>query len=258
VRRWLGAYAALVLALLYAPLAVMALFAFNESKYMRWTRFSTRWFAELVADRRPLDALADTLVIGAGTTIVSVALGAAIALPLSRVRFRGQRLSNALVALPVMVPDIALGIALLMFFVALHVPLGRVTVVAAQSTFGLSYAALVIAARLRGFERSIEDAALDLGATPWRAFWKVTFPAMRPGIVAAALLCFALSFDDFVITYFTTGPGTSTLPVEVYGMVRRGVSPKVNALSTILVLASLALTVLAARFARSAKPAGSP
>ena len=250
MRRWLRLYASIVLLVLYGPLAVMAAFAFNESKYMRWTKLSLHWFRDLLTDRNLLDALEDTLVIGAGVTLVSVTMGTLLALSLSRVRFRGQRLYNALVTLPIMVPDIALGIALLMFFTAIHLPLGRTSVIIAQSTFGLSYAALVIAARLKGIDRSIEQAALDLGATPWQAFWKVTFPALRPAILAASLLCFTLSFDDFVITYFTTGPGTSTIPLEIYGMVRRGVSPKINALSTLLVAASLTLTLLAAWLVR--------
>lgn len=256
MRRLLALYAALTLAVLYVPLAVMGAFSFNDSKFMRWTRASTRWYSDLARDEKLLSALGDTVVIGLGTTFVSVALGTMIALGLSRSKFRGQRLYNTLVSLPVMVPDIAMGIALLMFFAALHVPLGRGTVIVAQSTFGLSYAAIVVAARLQGFDRSTEQAALDLGATPWQAFWRVTFPALRPGVIAAALLCFTLSFDDFVITYFTTGPGTSTLPVEIYGMVKRGISPKINALSTLLVAASLVLILVSLRLSRSPVPGG--
>jgi spermidine/putrescine transport system permease protein len=123
-------------------------------------------------------------------------------------------------------------------------------VILAQSTFGLAYAAMVVAARLHRFDRNLEHAARDLGATPWQAFRLVTFPAIRPAIVASSLLCFTLSFDDFVITYFTTGPGTTTIPVEIYGMVKRGISPKINALSTLLFMATLVLTVLAARLHR--------
>ena len=250
MRRLLAVYAGFVFFLLYAPLAVMGAFSFNDSKFMKWTSFSTHWYADLGKDQTLLSALGDTLVIAAGTTFISVVLGTLIALTLSRVTFRGRRLYNTLVSLPVMVPDIAMGIALLMFFAAIHVPLGRITVIIAQSTFGLSYAAFVIATRLEGFDRSVEQAAIDLGATPWQAFWRVTFPLIRPGVVAAALLCFTLSFDDFVITYFTTGPGTSTIPVEIYGMVKRGLSPRINALSTLLTAASLVLLLASLRFAR--------
>ena len=250
MKRLLPLYAFFTFTLLYAPLAVMALFSFNDSKFMRWTGFSTRWYGALLDDRRLQDALWDTVIIGAGTTFLSVALGTLIALPLTRVTFRGRKLYNTLVSLPLMIPDIALGIALLMFFTAVSAPLGRTTIIIAQSTFGLSYAALVIAARLEGFDRSLEEAALDLGATPWQTFWRVTFPLIRPGLIAAALLCFTLSFDDFVITYFTTGPGTSTIPVEIYGMVKKGISPKINALSTLLVAASLALLLASLRFTR--------
>jgi len=256
MRRLLSIYSALTLALLYIPLVVMGVFSFNDSKHLRWTQFSTHWYADLAKDEALLSALADTLVIGAGTTLVSVGLGTMIALALSRVTFRGRRLYNTLVSLPILVPDVAMGIALLMFFTAIALPLGRVTVLIAQSTFGMSYAAIVIAARLEGFDRSVEDAALDLGATPWQAFWRVTFPPIRPGVLAAALLCFTLSFDDFVITYFTTGPGTSTLPLEIYGMVKRGVSPKINALSTLLVAASLLLILASFRFTRRSLPGG--
>lgn len=250
MRRWLGGYAAVVLILLHAPLIVMALFAFNDARVMAWTGFSLRWYRALFDDARLGDAMRNTVLIGAGTTLVSVVLGTLAAFALVRGPRRGRRLLETLLLLPLMVPDVALGVALLMFFTALHVPLGRTTVIVAQSTFGISMATLVVAARLRSFDRNLELAARDLGAGPVRAFLLVTIPAILPGLLAAALITFTLSFDDFVVTWFTTGPGVSTVPLEIYGMVKRGVSPKINALSTLVTAVTLVVLLAAARLGR--------
>jgi len=250
VRKLLGAFTALVLATLYAPIAVMTVFSFNDSKYsIRWTGFTLDWYRKLAADTVLHDELWNTLRLAAATTVLATVLGTIAALA-ARNAFRGKALYATLVALPVMVPDIVLAISMRSFFRWLDVPLSLLTAIIAHTTFNLSYVAIVVSARLQGLDRSIELAGQDLGASPVRAFWKVTLPAILPGVASGAVLAFTLSFDDFVITYFTVRPGSGTLPMRIYSMVRFGVTPEMTALSTVILLASLALIVTALKISR--------
>jgi spermidine/putrescine transport system permease protein len=250
VRKLLGAFTGLVLAALYAPIAVMILFSFNKSAYgIRWTGFTLDWYRKLAENATLHRELGNTLAIAAISTVASTVLGTMAALA-ARSTFRGKTLYTTLVTLPVMVPDIVLAIAMLSLFEALSVPLSLLTAAIAHTTFNLSYVAVVVSARLQGMDRSIELAAQDLGATPWRAFRKVTLPAILPGVLSGAVLAFTLSFDDFVITYFTTGPGNGTLPMRIYSMVRFAVTPEINAMSTVILAASLALIVAALKISR--------
>lgn len=236
----LAVYVALVLAALYAPIVVMAIFSFSASSYFEWTRFTLDWYREVWKDHDVHATLANTLKLAAVSTVLSAVLGTVAALA-ARNSFRGKRLYTTLVSLPVMVPDIVLAIALLALFRAIDLRLSLWTAAIAHTTFSLSYVAVVVSARLQGMDRSMELAAQDLGATPFGAFWKVTFPAILPGILSGALLAFTLSFDDFVITYFTTGTDSSTLPMLIYSKVRFGGTAEMRALSTMLLLASLGL-----------------
>jgi spermidine/putrescine transport system permease protein len=245
----LALYAAFVLAVLYLPIAVMAVFSFSASPYSAWTGFTLDWYRRIAEDQDIRSSLANTLILAAASTALASVLGTLGALA-ARNSFRGKRLYATLVSLPVMVPDIVMAIALLALFRALGVGLSLVTATIAHTTFNLSYVALVVAARLEGMDRTTELAALDLGATPWGAFWKVTFPAILPGILSGALLAFTLSFDDFVITYFTTGPDSSTLPMLIYSKVRFGGTAEMRALSTVLLLASLGLIGASLRISR--------
>ncbi len=250
MRKLLGAFTALVLATLYAPIAVMTVFSFNDSKYsIRWTGFTLDWYRKLAADTVLHDELWNTLRLAAATTVLATVLGTIAALA-ARNAFRGKALYATLVALPVMVPDIVLAISMRSFFRWLDVPLSLLTAIIAHTTFNLSYVAIVVSARLQGLDRSIELAGQDLGASPVRAFWKVTLPAILPGVASGAVLAFTLSFDDFVITYFTVRPGSGTLPMRIYSMVRFGVTPEMTALSTVILLASLALIVTALKISR--------
>ena len=241
MRKALGAFTALVLVVLYAPIAVMVLFSFNQSEYgVRWTGFTLDWYRRLAENATLHHDLGNTLAIAAFSTAAATVLGTLAALS-ARSAFRGKSLYITLVTLPVMVPDIVLAIAMRSLYDAVGAPLSLATAVIAHTTFNLSYVAIVVSARLQGMDRSIELAAQDLGATPLRAFWKVTLPAILPGVLAGAVLAFTLSFDDFVITYFTTGPGNGTLPMRIYSMVRFKVTPEINAASTVILAASLAL-----------------
>lgn len=250
MRKLLGAFTALVLAALYAPIAVMTVFSFNESKYsIRWTGFTLDWYRRLAADTYLHQELWNTLRLAGGSTVLATILGTMAALA-ARNAFRGKALYATLIALPVMVPDIVLAIAMRSFFRTVHVDLSLLTAIVAHTTFNLSYVAIVVSARLQGLDRSIELAGQDLGASPVRAFWKVTLPAILPGVASGAVLAFTLSFDDFVITYFTVRPGSGTLPMRIYSMVRFGVTPEMTALSTVILVASLALIVAALRISR--------
>jgi spermidine/putrescine transport system permease protein len=253
MRKALAVYSVLVLAALYAPIAVMAAFSFNGSKHLRWSGFSLEWYRRLFENHQIRSALENSLLLSAAAAAAATVLGTLAALA-ARHAFRGKRLYATLVSLPVMVPDIVLAIALLALFRALALPLSLATAGIAHVTFNLAYVAIVVSARLEGMDRSIEQAAEDLGAGPVAAFFKVTLPALFPGILSGAILAFTLSFDDFVITYFTTGPGNTTLPVLIYSMVRFGVTPEINAISTLILVVSLALIVLALKLSRS--PAG--
>jgi spermidine/putrescine transport system permease protein len=250
MRKALGAYTALLLAALYAPIAVMVLFSFNASKYsVKWTGFTLDWYRKMFDNREVRDCLWTTLGIALAATALAAVLGTMAALAARRA-FPGKRLYATLVSLPVMVPDIVLAIALLALFDAVKAPLSPATAVAANATFNLAYVAVVVSARLQGMDRSVELAAQDLGATPFQAFRRVTLPAILPGVLSGAVLAFTLSFDDFVITYFTIGAGNATLPTRIYSMVKFGVSPEINALSTVILAASLALIVAALRISR--------
>jgi spermidine/putrescine transport system permease protein len=241
VRKALGAFTAVVLAALYVPIVVMVLFSFNQSEYgVRWTGFTLDWYRKLAENATLRHELGNTLAIAAASTAAATVLGTLAALA-ARAAFRGKSLYTTLVTLPVMVPDIVLAIAMLSLFDALTVRLSLATAIVAHTTFSLSYVAVVVSARLQGMDRSIELAAQDLGAPPAAAFWKVTLPAILPGVLAGAVLAFTLSFDDFVITYFTTGPGNGTLPMRIYSMVRFKVTPEINAISTVILAASLVL-----------------
>jgi putrescine transport system permease protein len=238
---------ALGLAFLYVPIAVLAIYSFNASRLVTvWGGWSTRWYGTLLQNQQLLDSAWLSVRIAAVTATIATALGLLAALALVRHgRFRGRALLGGLVIAPVVMPEVVTGLALLLFFVALGLDRGFWTVAIAHATFTIGFATIVIQARLVGFDRSLEEAAQDLGAPPWRAFLLVTLPIIAPAVAAAWLLAFTLSLDDLVIASFTTGPGATTLPMRVYSAVRLGVSPEMNAVST-LMIAAVAVVVIAA------------
>jgi len=237
-----------IFVLLHLPVLVLVLYSFNASRYAAgWTGFTLHWYARLLERPDILRALRLSLIVATVSTLVATALGTLVALALARRPFRGQRLVEGGLYLPIVTPEIVAGIALLILFAALRIPLGVGTVLVAHTAFSLPFVAVVVLARLRGMDRSLEEAALVLGADEATAFRRVTLPLLAPGIVAGALLAFTLSLDDFVITFFVAGPGSTTLPVLVYSMVRRGIEPTINAVSAVLVLLTTLTIALAAR-----------
>jgi spermidine/putrescine transport system permease protein len=250
---FLGLFSLLVYVFLYAPILVLVTFSFNRSRLTAtWVGFTLEWYQKLLGDPQIIGSLRNSLIVGTAATALSTVIGTAAALAFHRYRFRNQGILDALVTLPIVIPEIVLGSSLVLLFAALGFHLGYLTVILAHVGFSLSYAVVVVRARLAGFDRSLEEAAMDLGAGPTRTFFKVTLPGIAPGVLAAALLVFALSIDDYVITSFVAGVGTTTLPVQIYSMVRSGISPEINAVSTIILVATSLLLFAAYRLEQGA------
>jgi spermidine/putrescine transport system permease protein len=236
-----------VYAFLYLPLLIVIVFSFNDSRLnARWTGFTLDWYAKLLGNQQLLTAAWNSLVIALAVTLISVLVGTIAGIALSRYRARALSL---LVVTPMAVPDILTGVSLLVFFVMIHLTLGMQSVILAHVSFCISFVAIVVRSALTNLDPHLVEAARDLGATPLIAFRKVVMPAITPGIVAGALLAFTLSIDDFVITFFTAGAGTTTLPLQVYSMIKVSITPEINAVSTLLMVMTLSLVVLASRLA---------
>jgi spermidine/putrescine transport system permease protein len=235
--RALTLYAVLAFAYLYIPIAVLVLFSFNQSKYgVHWTGFTLRWYGDLFGDRYLREAVWNTLRIATVSTVIATVIGTAAALGLHRYRFRGRGATEAAMYLPVVIPEVVMGISLLAFFALVGVSRGLPTMIIGHVAFSVPFVALTVQARLHGFDRQLEEAAMDLGADEWTTFRRVTLPLIMPGVLAGALLAFTLSLDDYIISLFTSGPNTTTLPLRVFAMLRQAVTPKVNALSTLWIL----------------------
>jgi putrescine transport system permease protein len=235
------------LALLYLPIAVLVIYSFNASQLVTvWGGWSTRWYAELLHDTAMLEAAWTSLRIAVVSATLATVLGTLSALALVRFRrFRGRLLFSGMVYAPLVMPEIITGLSLLLLFVAINVDRGFWTVVLAHTTLTMCFATVVVQSRLLGFDRSLEEAAMDLGCPPARTFFRVTLPLIRPAVVAAWMLAFTLSLDDLVIASFTTGPGATTLPIRIYSEVRLGVKPEINAICTVMI-GLVALVVVAA------------
>jgi spermidine/putrescine transport system permease protein len=224
-----------VLAFFYLPVAVLVLNSFNASRFGgEWNGFTFAWYGRLWRAREIWQALGNTMLIAAVSTVVSTVIGTTAAFALDRFRGRLQDVHYLLIYAPLVIPEILMGISLLLFFVALRIELGYITIVVAHVTFCVSYVAMVVLGRLQDFDWSLVEAAQDLGADGWTAARRVVLPLLAPGIAAGALLAFTLSVDDFVITFFVAGPGTTTLPLRIYSMIKHGSPPLINALSTLL------------------------
>jgi len=254
---WLWYASALVYAFLYIPLVIVVIFSFNDSKLnAEWVGFTTDWYAKLVNDESMLQAALNSVLIACTAAAIATVLGTMAGIAMHRFR---PRLLPFLVFTPVAMPEILLGVSLLIFFLNAVQPLlaglgveftlGLATVVIAHVTFCIGFVAIIVRARLAGMDESVFEAARDLGATPWQTFRLVTLPLILPGVVAGALMAFTLSIDDFVITFFTSGVGTRTLPLEIYTMIKVAVTPEVNAISALLMALTLGLIVAASKLA---------
>lgn len=253
LRRWpLRVIVGATLLFLYLPLITLMVFSFNTSRRnIVWQGFTTDWYVKAFNNDSLLQAFINSLTIAFFCTVISVMLGALAAVMLWRFRFPGKTVVEGAMALPIVVPEICLGVAMLVFFarvmpwpMGLPWPLNLGAIIIAHVSFAFPFVATVVRARLASFNRELEEAAKDLGASEWRTFWDVLVPHMQPGLIAGALLAFTLSLDDFVITFFTAGPDTITFPVKVYSMLRFSVTPEVNAASTVLIVVTIILTAV--------------
>lgn len=274
-KRWLWIQAALAFAFLYLPILILIIYSFNASRFNAvWRGFTLDWYRSLFSDAGTLGvgttalmassssagiwtALNNSLLIAAISTLLATIFGTTIALALERFHFPGRKAVEALLFLPIIMPEITIGISLLVFFTlvfrivenitGIRLNLGLPTVIIGHVAFNISFVTITVRARLAELDPTLEQAAFDLGANEWRTFWRITFPLILPGIFSAALLAFTLSLDDFVVTFFTTGVGSMTLPLFVYGMIKFAVTPAINAISTLMLLASLLLVVSSLR-----------
>ena len=224
---------------MYLPIFVLTFYSFNQSRYSAdWQGFTLGWYQRLFQDPRILIALKNSLIVGLTAVLISAIIGTLMAVGLAKFRFPGKGLYQGISYLPLIIPDIAIAVSTLVFLAAVAIPLSLWTIVAAHVVFCLAYVALVVSTRLADLDSNLEEAALDLGATPVQAFMKVLLPELMPGIISGCLLAFVLSLDDFLIASFTAGSGATTLPMEIFSRIRTGVKPDINALSVILILLS--------------------
>lgn len=270
-KRWLWGQAALGFTFLYLPILILIIYSFNTSRSNAvWRGFTLDWYRSLfagagvivlgsaqgtanISDAGLWEAVNNSLLIAAISTLLATIFGTMIALALERFRFPGRRTLEALLFLPIIIPEITMGISLLVFFtlvfrlvenlIGIRLTLGLPTVIIGHIAFNISFVTITVRARLAELDPVLEEAALDLGANEWRTFWRIILPLIWPGIFSAALLAFTLSLDDFVISFFTSGVGSTTLPLFVYGMIKFTVTPAINAISTLMLLVSLLLVV---------------
>jgi spermidine/putrescine transport system permease protein len=248
--KWLWAAAIFVYGFLYVPLIIVVAYSFNDSKLnAEWVGFTFKWYSLLMNNEQMLVAARNSLLIALVSSFFATVLGTLAGLAMHKYKLR---LLPILVLTPIAIPEILMGVALLIFFVMLNMTLGLFSVTLAHIAFCIGFVAIVVRSRLQGMDESLVEAARDLGATPVQSFRLITMPLIMPGIIAGALMAFTLSIDDFVITFFTAGAGASTLPLQIYSMIRIAVTPEVNAISTLLMLLTLGLILLASKVAPSA------
>lgn len=245
-RHILTGYSWLMLLFLYLPIAILILYSFNESRINAvWSGFTWKWYLSLFDNRQVMEALGNSVSIALISSVLATVLGTAASLAIKHYTIRWRSIVNGLVYLPIVIPDIMMGLALLVLFSQLHLELGKATLIMAHVTFSIPFVMVIISARLADMGKELEEAAQDLGATPWATLRHVTLPLIMPGIMAGFLMSFTQSLDDFVISFFVAGPNSTTLPLYIYGLVKRGVSPEVNALSTLLIVSTVILVIVA-------------
>lgn len=250
----LGIHSLLMMAFIYVPIVMIVIFSFNNTRLSgSWSGFTFDWYVSLFDNRHVMEALMNSITVALISTVVSTILGTLAALSLRNLGRKGKSGMNGLLYLPVIIPDIIMGLSLLVLFNQFQVDLGKTTIIIAHITFSLSYVYVVVTARLANMGKQLEEAAQDLGATRWQTFRHVTLPQISPGIIAGALIAFTLSLDDFMVSFFVAGPSSTTLPIYIYSQVKRGISPEINALCTLLILVSVALIMLAQYFLNQGK-----
>lgn len=252
LERLLGAHSWLVYLFFYAPIIVLVIFSFNDGRQVSiWQGASLRWYRQMLQDAALLNALKNSLIVAFVSTVVATILGTGSALALERFRFRGQRIYDGLIYLAIIVPEVTLAAMMLVFFIQVFDVIGGITgstpnlslttIILSHIAFNIAFVVVVVRARLAGLDPSLEEAAADLYASRWKAFRRVTLPLIMPGVLGGALLALTMSLDDVVTTAFVSGPGSTTLPVYVFGLVKKGVTPVINAVSVLMLVVSMAL-----------------
>ena len=254
-----------VYAFFYLPIFVLVVFSFNASARVGiWGGVSSKWYGEVLGNAEVLDALKNSLIVSGISTVVSTIIGTAAALAIDRYRFRGRRGLDGMLYLPIIIPDVTMAVMMLLFFARVfdivelagpRLQLGITTIVISHVAFNIAFVAVVVRARLGQIDKSLEEAARDLYASAWQTFRRVTLPLIMPGVLGGALLALTLSLDDVVVTSFVAGPGSTTLPIYVFGLIRRGVSPQINAISSLMLIASIVLVGLSLLLQRNPQDA---
>jgi spermidine/putrescine transport system permease protein len=237
-----------VMSFIYIPILILIVFSFNQERINAvWTGFTIDWYIRVFSDTDLMHALYNSLIVGLSSTVIATILGTMAAIGMNKYSFPGKTIFDAILFLPIVIPEIVMAVSMLIFYVFIKLTLGVFSIIVAHITFNVAFVFVIVRARLVGMEPHIEQAAADLGASPWQTFRFITFPIITPGIISGALLAFTISWDDFMIAFFTAGVGGTTLPMKVYSMIKFGVSPEINAISTIMILFTMVLILLALR-----------
>ncbi|WP_026884349.1 ABC transporter permease [Clostridium akagii] len=245
LRRLERAYVLLIFAFLYVPIAIIVIYSFNATKSnVVFSGITFDWYTALFNDDDVITALINSLTIAAISTAISAVIGTVGAIGLQRQKFKGKGAMDLLIYIPIVIPEIIMGISLLVFFSALQMDFGILTLVLAHTTFCIPFVLINVKSRLAGFDMSVEEAAMDLGASKFTVFRTITIPLIFPAIISGAMLAFALSLDDVIINFFVSGPESTTLPIKIFSMLRFGLSPEINALCTIMLLATFVVLIL--------------
>ena len=247
-------YLGLVMAITYLPLIMVVIFSFNDSKLtVSWKGFTLSWYQKLFQDAALIAALKNSLILGAVSCLVAAVIGTLGAIGMARVNYKSKGMMEYLSTVPIMVPEIILGMVFMAFFSLLNLPFGMLTLVLAHSAFCIPYVYMMVKARLVVIDKSLEEAAMDLGASPRRIFWDITLPLIMPAVLSGCLLAFAMSFDDVVISIFVNGPKLSTLPLKVYPQLKTGVTPEINALCTVILTAVILVELVSSLFQKKSR-----
>ncbi len=247
-------YLAAVTVIVYLPILLVILYSFNESKISSvWDGFSLKWYAELFKDKSMFEALLNSIVLATLSSLAAAVIGTLGAVGMTKVRLRGKGAVEYVSMLPIMIPEIILGIVFLLFFSLLGLPFGMTTLVIAHTAFSIPYVYILVKARLVGMDKSLPEAARDLGASQGRVFLDITLPLIRPAILSGMLLAFAMSLDDVIISVFVTGVNTNTLPIKIYTQLKTGVTPKINALCTLMFAVTLIIGLLSLYFSKRSR-----
>lgn len=239
-------YACLVYLFLYLPIFVVIAFSFNTSEMnITFQGFTVEWYGRMLENRQLMQSFFNTVIVAFWSTIISVVIGTLCALGLYKFEFKLKNLISSSLYIPIVIPELVFAIALLIFFSSIHVNMNMVTLIIAHVTFSMPFVVITVRARLAGFDKSIEEAARDLGANELHTFFRVTLPMISPGVISGGMLALTMSLDDVVVSFFTAGPESQTLPLKILGMVRKGVSPDVNALSTLMILGTIVILLTA-------------